>query len=195
MKRLILYLLIFVTPFLSQAQSDGIAGELQPSGFYLFDITETWDSMGITGGWSVGNAWNEPYAEYQYYGTLDFQGEDLEMMNSKLRVYGDTLNIGTLTLRYPQSDVIVEPTLSNEEPSVPRLEIKMYPNPADVDVTFAGEYVERVTVYDMNGKIVYRGKPNSQEFTIITSNWASGMYTVQLFCLDNRGIFKKLIVK
>lgn len=184
MKKLILTLLIFVLPFLSQSQQE----------FYTFDITETWNEMGDVGGWSVGNAWNEPYAEYEYFGTLDFYGRDLEMMNSKLRVYGDTLNIGTLTLRFPESDLIVEPTLSNPQVPTP-LELKMYPNPADVFVTFTGEYVERVAVYDMNGKIVYRSKPNSQEFTIITSNWAFGMYIVQLFCLNNRGIFKKLIVK
>jgi hypothetical protein len=182
--RKFIILLISLIPFLPQAQED----------FRTFDITETWNDMGDIGGWSLGNAWNESYAEYEYFGILNFFNRDIEMLSSKLRVYGDTINVGTVILRFPESDLIVEPTLGNIQQPQP-LQVKMYPNPASGNVTFTGEYIERITVYDINSKITYRDKPRSETFTIDTSRWVAGIYIVQLWCDNQRGIFKKLIIK
>lgn len=198
MKHLIVYLLIFATPFLSQAQeSEGTAGELQLGGYYLFDITEKWDTIGITGGWSVGNGIDEAYSEYQYFGTLDFNSHDLEMMKSKLTVYGDTLNMGTITLRFPLqgSDFeVISETLSIDDAVSVNPTVKLFPNPANIYATIqSNKVIDKIDVYSLTGQLVYKAKVGRTEGTIDVTNLSNGTYLMNVW-IGNYMKVKKLVV-
>ena len=75
------------------------------------------------------------------------------------------------------------------------LEIKMFPNPASDFVIFMGDYVDRLVIYDINKRLVKREQPKSKNFRINTNTMSSGIYIVQIFSNNNKGIFKKLIIK
>lgn len=198
MKKLLTILLLLVTPFLPQAQeSDGTAGVLQTSGYYLYDITEKWDVIGINGGWSVGNGVEGVYSEYQYFGTLNFNNHDLEMMKAKLTVYGDTINIRDITLRFPlqgSAFEVISETLFIEEASNNNPIVRLSPNPADMHVTIqASSLIDKVDIYSITGQQVYKSKVNNTETTINVSNLANETYIVNIWM----GTFvksKKLIV-
>ena len=62
-----------------------------------------------------------------------FTTQPLEIMNSKVTIYGDTTNIGEVILRYPVSQLtVVSRGLSIEEEELKLLSI--YPNPAKTHV-------------------------------------------------------------
>lgn len=199
MKHLILTLLIFVTPFLPQAQeSDGTAGELQTGGYYLFDITEKWDTIGITSGWSVGNGVDEEYSEYQYFGTLNFNNYDLEMMKSKLTVYGDTLNMGDITLSLPlygSAFEVISETLTIDEVIKINPTVDLYPNPASSYTTIkSNKIIDKIDVYALTGQLVYKAKVGYTEGTINVNNMPSGTYLINVW-IGNFMKVKKLIIQ
>lgn len=198
MKKLIAILLIIVTPFLPQAQeSDGTAGELQLGGYYLFDITEKWDALGITGGWSVGNGIDEAYSEYQYFGTLNFNGHDLEMMKSKLTVYGDTLNMGNITLRFPlqgSAFEVISETLTIDDVVNVNPTVELFPNPASVYATIrSSKIIDKIDVYSLTGQLVYKAKVGHTEGTIDVTSIANGTYIINVW-IGNYVKAKKLVI-
>ena len=159
MKKLILLLLI---SFNTYAQEN----------FYTFDMSSFLSQMEKP--WSIGNGTNSitgefegPYFEVVVYDGMNLGGHHLEIMNSKITVYGDTINsYNGITKKYfAISDLIVE----DEVLSIPErelFEIKMYPNPASGYVNFKGNFVERLEIYDINGKSVVKLEPKSNDFKV-----------------------------
>lgn len=153
--------------------------------------------------WSIGNGINlqtdefeGPYFEVIVYGGMNLNGHHLEIMNTKITVVGDTINsYGGVTKRFfAISDLIVEgETLTITEPQE-LYEMKMYPNPATDFVTFKGNYIEKMFVYDLNMKLVERIKVRNTQYKLDLRNYSRGIYIIQIGLQDNRGTFKKLIV-
>lgn len=199
MKALLIILFIFTTPFLPQAQeTDGTAGQLQLGGHYLFDITEKWDTIGITGGWSVGNGIDEPYSEYQYFGVLDFNNHPLDMMKSKLTVYGDTINMGEITLKLPLygSDFeVISETLTINEVVSNTPDIRLFPNPTSTYATIkTNSIIDKIDVYTLTGKLVYRDKVGYPDIILDVTNFSSGTYLVNVW-IGNYMKVKKFVVR
>jgi len=165
---------------------------------YIFDMTDFLSNMEKD--WSIGNGIDiytgefvGPYFLVEVFEGMNMNYHKLEIMNSSITVYGDSINSGIVDKRFETSNLYFAPLLSTEETYKP-LSLKMYPNPATSSVTFQGEFVSKVILYDNNGKIVIRTKPMSEKFTIITDFLSSGVYMVQIWCNNNRGVFKKLII-
>jgi hypothetical protein len=136
-----LLIICFVLPFFAPAQE----------GFYTYDMSEILTNMDRP--WSVGNGIDEPYFEVIVYGGSNLNFHDLEIMNTVITVVGDTINSGLVTKRFEDvSNLIVESTLNTIIPE--KLSFKMYPNPATVYVTFTGDYIQRMRVYNLSGQLV-----------------------------------------
>tara|TARA_R100000544_G_C2187599_1_gene40004 strand:+ start:93 stop:632 length:540 start_codon:yes stop_codon:yes gene_type:complete len=178
-------------PFLPQAQT--------VPGFYIFDMSEFLSEMDKP--WSIGNGIDiytgefvGPYFEVEVHGGMNMNGHRLEIMNATITVYGDSINSGEVTKRFESSNLYFAPLL-NVEPRLEKLQINLFPNPSVEYVTIEGVYMQRITVYDMNGKIVNRAKPRSNKFKMNVSSLSSGIYIMQIWCNNGRGVFKKLIIK
>jgi hypothetical protein len=192
--KLLLLTLLFASPFLPQAQ------ESTPD-YYIFDMSDFLSNMEKP--WSIGNGIDiytgefvGPYFEVVVYNGMNMHDYNLEIMNTRITVYGDSINAGQVTKRFEVSDIYFAPTLEVEEVEIPdQLEIVLYPNPASSTTTIEGEYMKRITIYNINGQVVYRSKPKSNKINLNVSNFSSGIYMVQIYCENNRGVFKKLIVK
>ena len=189
MKKIIISLLLFISLF-ANAQQD----------FYIFDMTDFLSNMEKD--WSIGNGIDiytgefvGAYFEVTVENGMNMNGHNLEIMNSTIRVYGDSINSGQVTKRFPTSNLYFAPLLSTVEEEYKPLEIKMFPNPATDNVIFMGDFVERLLIYDINKKLIKREKPKAKNFSVNVSNMQSGLYIVQIFSNNNKGIFKKLIIK
>ena len=188
-KRFMIILLI-LSPFLPQAQGN----------FYIFDMSEFLSEMEKD--WSIGNGIDVntgefvgPYFEVIVQNGMNMNGYRLEIMNSTITVYGDSINSGVVEKRFESSNLYFAPPLNVSEVDR-RQSIKMYPNPSNEFVHFEGQYMNRIIIYDINGKLVTRSRPRSDSFTLhLGTNIASGTYIVQIYCDNKKGIFKRLIIK
>jgi len=182
-KKHLLITLLLISPFLPQAQSP----------FYAFDMSDFLTEM--TKSWSIGNTEEEPYFEVSVFGGLNMNGHTLEIMNSKIIVYGDSTNTGTVIKRFETSDLVIGETLSEDIAEYSLPQVIMYPNPSRDYVNFKGELISKLVIYDALGKIRKKSKPNSSNFAINISNLPSGIYMIQLWCENNQGLVKKLIIR
>lgn len=190
--KLLVIVITMLAPFLPQAQES-------TDNFYIFDMTEFLSEMEKP--WSIGNGIDTftgefvgPYFEVVVQNGMNMNGHNLEIMNTTITVYGDSINSGQVTKRFETSNLYFAPLLSEPEVDY-TLDIKMYPNPASSIVNFSGEYVTRFAIYNMSGNVVRRGKPNSDSFSVMTQSLSSGVYIVQLWSLNFKGVFKKLVIK
>lgn len=71
--------------------------------------------------------------------------------------------------------------------------IRIYPNPANENISIVGEDLNQAVIYDMNGKIVVNQSISSHN-TIDISNLESGVYTVVIEARNKMNI-EKLIIK
>ena len=168
--------------------------------FYIFDMTDFLSEMEKS--WSIGNGIDTFTGEYVGYyfevtvqNGMNMNGHNLEIMNATIRVYGDSINSGQVTKRFPTSNLYFAPLLTTVDEEYKPLEIKMFPNPASDNVIFMGAFVERLVIYDINKKLIKREKPNAKNFSVNVSDMQSGLYIVQIFSNNYKGIFKKLIIK
>ncbi|WP_294822839.1 T9SS type A sorting domain-containing protein [uncultured Flavobacterium sp.] len=71
--------------------------------------------------------------------------------------------------------------------------ISLYPNPASdfIKIETGGTDIEKAIVYGMGGNIVFEGKP--EENMINTSNFAAGLYLVQVTDSNNNIYTKKIV--
>lgn len=84
--------------------------------------------------------------------------------------------------------------LSSEEYKLENQNLSIYPNPAKDKITiYSDSTVEKVLVYNIFGKLVYKSSKDSKNLTVDTSNFSKGIYLVKVF---SGGFFKtKKIVK
>lgn len=85
--------------------------------------------------------------------------------------------------------------MSQDEIELNLPQVIMWPNPAKEYVNFKGELISKLVIYDALGKIRKKSKPNSSNFAINISNLPSGIYIIQLWCENNQGLVKKLIIR
>ena len=187
--KILTYFLILFIPFLPQAQQD----------FYIFDMSDFLSNMEKD--WSIGNGIDTitgefvgAYFEVTVQDEMNMNGFKLEVMNSSITVFGDSINSGIVTKRFETSNLYFAPTLGVEQINKP-LEIVMYPNPSNDFVYFEGDYMDRIIIYDINAVLISRSKPRSNRFALSVSSFSSGTYMVQIFSDNKKGIFKKLIIK
>ncbi len=95
-------------------------------------------------------------------------------------------------------DLQITGTLSIDQTNLNR-SIMVYPNPADdnTNIKWHGDLpVKSVAIYNTQGRMVYQSKHQLQDnqIQINTTNFAKGMYFVNIMAGENR-IVKKLIVK
>ena len=139
-------------------------------------------------GFSIGNAWNEPRFDVFIFEGHDFNNQTLEIMNSKVTVFGDYYNLGEVILTYPGVSEIQfkESNLSIEEEDLRTYAI--FPNPA-VNHVMINADVDAMLMYDLNGRLVAQSDSNNMHFNV-----TDGVYAV----LIQKGVktySKKLIVK
>lgn len=86
-------------------------------------------------------------------------------------------------------------------PSLANIQLSVYPNPSDGNMTINLEpnqnaLLEKILVFDINGKLVYSENINNQSSTydIKIGTIETGSYMLQLF-FTNRVVNKKLIIK
>ena len=152
--------------------------------------------------WSIGNGVNPETNEFEgeyfeaYSNGMNMNQHTLEIMNSTVTVYGDTINSGEVIKAFIFiSELVIETnTLSVPEPPQP-IEMIMYPNPARESTNFKGEYIENMTVYDVNGRVIKRVDVNDNNYKLQLDGMDDGIYMIQIWLADRRGIFKKLIIK
>lgn len=139
-------------------------------------------------GFGVGNAWNELRFDVYIFEGHDFNGQTLEIMNSKVTVFGDYYNLGEVILKYEGVSEIIfeESTLSIEDEDLRTYSI--YPNPA-VNHVMINADVDGMLMYDLNGKLVAQSESNKMKFDV-----SDGVYAV-LIQKDKKTYSKKLIVK
>ena len=192
MKNRIITLLISISPFLPQAQENA----------YLFDMTEFLSNMTMP--WSVGNGTNPETGEIEgikfdvvVYDGMNFNNHELEIMNTKITVYGDTINSKNIIFKYfgvSDLEVITETLeIPSEEERI--VKVNMYPNPATYKAVLKGGFMEHIVVYDVDGGFITESSVNSNEYELDVSQFQNGVYIVQVWMSDNKGIVKKLIVQ
>ena len=167
--------LLYILPFITFAQFD-LTSEM-----YRILIQEN-HSLGI------GNACDEDYMYVEVFGDLDMNFNRIEILRSKITVYGDIVNQGNIT--YLCDDSILEvlgSTLTTTNTDFSNL--RVYPNPVIDELFILGIDIEYIVLYDLNGKILKKYKTAGNSHTIEMSNIRSGLYILTL----NNNINKKII--
>jgi hypothetical protein len=74
--------------------------------------------------------------------------------------------------------------------------VMTYPNPAVDNLNVkSNDVIETVKVINQVGQIVYEGTPNTESFSINTSNLERGMYMIQVQTVNSETITHKVVVK
>jgi hypothetical protein len=72
--------------------------------------------------------------------------------------------------------------------------LSVYPNPATDHVTVVNDTpIHRVEILNAEGRLVYDGSPDSEQFDIATSGWSAGVYFLKANA--NGKILTRKIVK
>ena len=74
-------------------------------------------------------------------------------------------------------------------------ELVVYPNPVSESLTIRSERqtITFVNIYDVNGRIMHSSQPQSCETEIIMSDWAKGIYFVEMY--DGKDRYVRKVVK
>ncbi len=74
-------------------------------------------------------------------------------------------------------------------------EFTFFPNPTSAMLNIRGERMTRVEVFALNGKLVFRGTPDSPEFSALdVTQFATGHYTVRVTLDDGKAVTGKIII-
>jgi len=74
-------------------------------------------------------------------------------------------------------------------------EFKFFPNPTSAMLNIRGERMTRIEVFALNGKLVFRGTPDTPESTAIdVSRFAAGHYSVRVTLDDGKSVSGKIII-
>ena len=93
----------------------------------------------------------------------DFNNQTLEIMNSKVTVFGDYYNLGEVILTYPGVSEIILKMLNIEEEDLRTYAI--FPNPA-VNHVMINADVDAMLMYDFNGRLVAQSDSNNMHFNV-----------------------------
>jgi len=91
-------------------------------------------------------------------------------------------------------DVLLTVTLENDETSIgeePEKLLQVFPNPARNHVTIASEsLIDKVEIFDMNGRIIKRIKPNAKQPDVDVSDLTPGIYFMQISTQHEQSMIK-----
>ena len=91
-------------------------------------------------------------------------------------------------------DVLLTVTLENDETSIgegPEKLLQVFPNPARDHVTIASEsLIDKVEIFDMNGRIIKRIKPNAKQPDVDVSDLTPGIYFMQISTQHEQSMIK-----
>lgn len=74
-------------------------------------------------------------------------------------------------------------------------DFSFYPNPAHAMLNIRGERMTHVEVFSLNGRLVFRGTPDTPEFTSLdVTQFATGHYTVRVTLDDGKAVTGKIII-
>ena len=74
-------------------------------------------------------------------------------------------------------------------------DFSFYPNPTQAMLNIKGQEMERVDVFNLNGKLLLSQRPDSPEFTQLdVARFASGHYLVKVLLHDGRTVSGKIVV-
>ena len=74
-------------------------------------------------------------------------------------------------------------------------EFSFFPNPTNALLNIRGERMDRIEVYALNGRLVFRGTPDSPESTALdVTQFAAGHYTVRVTLDDGKTVTGKIII-
>ncbi|MCR4966011.1 MAG: T9SS type A sorting domain-containing protein [Bacteroidales bacterium] len=83
-----------------------------------------------------------------------------------------------------------------EEYVVPEPEFKVYPNPATTYVNISGENMDRVYIYNAQGKLMLVEQAESDTHTRLELvNYPTGYYVIRIELIDGRTVQKKLVIR
>ena len=92
-----------------------------------------------------------------------------------------------LTLYVAYNDGIIDHTLLPE--------FSFYPNPTTARLNISGERMRRISMYNVNGKLVYSAEASSPEAAQIdVTAFASGYYLVHVLLDDGQTITRKIVI-
>lgn len=71
----------------------------------------------------------------------------------------------------------------------------IYPNPTSAQLNIRGERMTRVEVFGLDGRLIYRGTPDTPEFTALdVTSLATGHYTARVTLDDGKYVSDKFII-
>jgi hypothetical protein len=143
-------------------------------------------------GFAIGDSLNGRFFKTIHQGDLDFHFQTLEIGNTIVEVFGDTLNSREIIKRFDISELIVHgSTLNITNPIVETVSI--YPNPAESYFFVAGTNLSTITVSDIQGRTLI--KQQAIELNKIPIRMQAGLYFVLITDANGGNWVKKLIVK
>ena len=101
-----------------------------------------------------------------------------------------------LTIENGEGDIAVYGNVPLSQPEFLQLQVTLYPNPvSDVLYIHSADIINKVSVYDIHGKIVKYNKENSHKIEIDVNHLPSGVYFVKTENLYNKISTKRFIKK
>lgn len=93
--------------------------------------------------------------------------------------------------------LVTQPTNEITKIGILNSEIVVYPNPANEQINLdfrTNSEVSMIKVYDLQGRVVFQEKINAYKATINTSNWLTGLYTIEIQQGESR-VYSKVSVQ
>lgn len=117
-----------------------------------------------------------------------------EMINLQEASYSFTTEPGTIENRFELK--FVSSTLGTDVPALDKNNIIVATNGGQIEVKSTVEPIESITVYDINGKVIYRqAQINESTFRTTSINAKAQVLLVQVTTLENRSFTTKVVVK
>lgn len=149
------------------------------------------DKVAVSGTYFVG--WKQTSADRLNIGfDMNINNQD-KIFYKTSSSWSNTGFQGSLMMR-PVFVTDMDLFLSVEEREAWNPIINVYPNPANTTFNIGGdiEQVERIELYDLQGRVLISENLNYQSFS--TQDFPNGIYLLKLYSTDNQSVQKKLII-
>ena len=71
---------------------------------------------------------------------------------------------------------------------------ELFPNPANQIVNLSTDEINNMTVYDLNGRVIFE-KHFNLEKSFHVNNWKNGIYIIHFNMINNETQIKKLVIQ
>jgi len=142
--------------------------------------------------WTLGNPCNVPYyIDTNIYGNLYLKGYTNYIQNAKLTVHGNIITDGgQIILKCLESILIELGSLSiiNQNKRI----FRIYPNPAENHVFIIGDFLKKISIYNIYGQLIFSKKISKQKEKISLPNISQGLYII--FIIGRTGSESKRLI-